>query len=77
MSIEAMRVYSHGSTDTLTASKALSRPLQSTSTQLACNREFISTIKALSSAKGPKFGQCHVYLQKELSTRKNAVTDNC
>ena len=26
------------STDTLTASKALSRPLQSTSTQLACNR---------------------------------------
>jgi hypothetical protein len=30
-----------------TASKALSRPLQSTSTQLACNREFTSTFSRL------------------------------
>ena len=36
----------------------------------------LSTVKALSSVKGPKFGQCRVYLQKELSTRKIAVTDN-
>jgi hypothetical protein len=36
-----------------------------------------STVKALSSVKGPKFGQCRVYLQKELSTRKIAVTDEC
>ncbi len=36
-----------------------------------------STVKALSSVKGPKFGQCRVYLQKELSTRKTAVTDEC
>ncbi len=35
------------STDTLTASKALSRPLQSSSTQLACNREFTSTFSRL------------------------------
>ncbi len=39
--------HSHASTDTLTASKALSRPLQSTSTQLACNREFTSTFSWL------------------------------
>ncbi len=32
------------STDTLTASKGLSRPLQSTITQLACNREFTSSL---------------------------------
>ena len=35
------------STDTLTASTALSRPLQSTSTQLACNRKFTSTFSRL------------------------------
>ncbi len=35
------------------------------------------TVKALSSVKGPKFGQCRVYLQKELSTRNIAVTDEC
>jgi hypothetical protein len=40
---------------------------------LAC----LYTVKALSLAKGPKFGQCRVYLQKELSTRKIAVTDEC
>ncbi len=46
--------HSHGSTDTLTAStdtltasKSLLRPLQSTSTQLACNREFTSTCSRL------------------------------
>ncbi len=36
-----------------------------------------NTVKALSSVKGPKFGQCRVYLQKELSTRKSAVTNEC
>jgi hypothetical protein len=35
------------STDNLTASKALSRPLQSTSTLLACNREFTRTFSRL------------------------------
>jgi|694.fasta_scaffold58172_4 hypothetical protein len=33
--------------------------------------------KALCSVKGPKFGQCRIYLQKELSTRKEAVFDQC
>ncbi len=35
----------------------------------------INTVKALCSVKGPKFGQCRIYLQKELSTRKEAVFD--
>jgi hypothetical protein len=35
------------STDTLTASKTLSRPLQSISTQLACNWELTSTFSRL------------------------------
>ncbi len=35
------------------------------------------TVKALCSVKGPKFDQCRLYLQKELSICKEAVFDQC